>query len=190
MTDPDFFAAMAVGIPPITPPIRIGLDLAAGTDTAVVAEVAADGTITRMATLPRNRAMDKPTYSWSFDEETYHGHFGSIDEAMKAAFDREVRIADAGELRPGVHIGESEPFHPSSLLDADAFIDWAQTQMYDELGEASEDFLGSITAEQKQELINVLADWISRADAGSNYWKIVNSSFHRFADYGLRQEAE
>ncbi|WP_164085947.1 hypothetical protein [Stenotrophomonas maltophilia] len=132
--------------------------------------------------------MNKPTYSWSFDEETYHGHFGSIDEAMKAAFDREVRTADAGELRPGVHIGESEPFHPASYLDADAFIDWAQTQMYDELGEASEDFLGSVTAEQQQELINFLADWISRADAGSHYWKIVNSSFHRFADYGLRQE--
>lgn len=47
MTDHDFFAAMAVGIPPITPPIRIGLDLAAGTDTTVVAEVAADGTVTR-----------------------------------------------------------------------------------------------------------------------------------------------
>ncbi|WP_414487154.1 hypothetical protein [Stenotrophomonas maltophilia] len=42
MTDHDFFAAMAGGIPPITPPIRIGLDLGAGTDTTVVAEVAAD----------------------------------------------------------------------------------------------------------------------------------------------------
>lgn len=52
MTDHDFFAAMAVGIPPITPPIRIGLDLAGGTDTTVVAEVAADGTIIRVATIP------------------------------------------------------------------------------------------------------------------------------------------
>lgn len=56
MTDPDFFAAMAVGIPPITPPIRIGLDLAGGTDTTVVAEVAADGTITRMATIPQEQS--------------------------------------------------------------------------------------------------------------------------------------
>lgn len=56
MTDHDFFAAMAVGIPPITPPSRIGLDLAAGTDTTVVAEVAADGTITRMTTLPKEQS--------------------------------------------------------------------------------------------------------------------------------------
>lgn len=46
MTDHDFFAAMAVGIPPITPPIRIGLDLAAGTDTTVVAAVGAHATPT------------------------------------------------------------------------------------------------------------------------------------------------
>lgn len=56
MTDHDFFAAMAVDIPPITPPIRIGLDLAAGTDTTVVAEVAADGTITRVTPLPEEQS--------------------------------------------------------------------------------------------------------------------------------------
>ena len=49
MTDPDFFAAMAVGIPPITPPaapapIWIGVDLANGTDIHVEASNAADGT--------------------------------------------------------------------------------------------------------------------------------------------------
>lgn len=134
--------------------------------------------------------MHKPTYSWSFDEETYHGQFGSIDEAMQAAFDREVRTADAGELRPGVHIGENEPFSPASHLDAEAFIDWAQQQMHDELGEQSEDFLGSVTDEQQQELVNFLADWLGRADAGSHYWKIVNSSFHKFAAYGLSQDAQ
>ena len=49
MTDPDFFAAMAVGIPPITPPaapalIWIGVDLANGTDMHVEAGRATDGT--------------------------------------------------------------------------------------------------------------------------------------------------
>ncbi|MCF3547827.1 hypothetical protein GUV61_22010 [Stenotrophomonas maltophilia] len=56
MTHPDFFAAMAVGIPPITPPTRIGLDLATGTDTTVVVEVAADGTITRMTSLQKEQS--------------------------------------------------------------------------------------------------------------------------------------
>jgi hypothetical protein len=135
--------------------------------------------------------MDKPTYSWSFDEETYHGEFGSIDGAIEAAFAHDKRAsANPSDWRQGVHIGESEPFYPASHLDADAFIDWAQTQMYDELGEASEDFLGSVTDLQQQELVNFLADWLGRADAGSHYWKIVNSNFHRFADYGLAREAE
>ncbi|WP_267257561.1 hypothetical protein [Stenotrophomonas maltophilia] len=46
MTDQDFFAAMAVGIPPITPPTRIGLDLATGAYINAVAEVGADATPT------------------------------------------------------------------------------------------------------------------------------------------------
>ncbi|WP_313465679.1 hypothetical protein [Stenotrophomonas sp.] len=134
--------------------------------------------------------MDKPTYSWSFDEETYHGHFGSIDEAIKAAFDREVRGgSDAGELPLGVHIGECEPFQPANHLGADAFIDWAQQQMCEELGEQSEDFLASVSAVERLELDAFLEGWIGRVDAGSSYWKINNSAFHRFADYGLSQDA-
>lgn len=133
--------------------------------------------------------MDKPTYSWSFDEETYHGDFGSIDEAMKAAFDREVRTADAGELRPGVHIGENEPFDTGTYVGSEAFIDWARERVFEELGEASEDFLGTVTAEQQQELDAFLQSWVSRVDYGSHYWKIKNSTFHRFADYGLSQDA-
>lgn len=133
--------------------------------------------------------MDKPTYSWSYDEETYHGQFGSIDEAMKGAFAGDRHLDDDGNSRPGVHIGENEPFQPASYLGAEAFIEWAQQQMYDELGEQSEDFLGSVTDEQQQELVNFLADWLGRADAGSRYWKVNNSAFHRFADYGLSQDA-
>lgn len=134
--------------------------------------------------------MHKPTYSWSFDEETYHGDFGSIDDAMKAAFDREVRTADAGELRPGVHVGENAPFSASDVVHAEALIEWAQGQMADELGESSEDFLASVSDELVQELDAFLASWLARADAGSHYWKIKRSTFQRFADYGLSQDAE
>ncbi|MGM1042032.1 hypothetical protein [Stenotrophomonas sepilia] len=48
MTDPDFFADMAVGIPPITPPAGpapnwIGIDLANGPDMHAEVGIAADG---------------------------------------------------------------------------------------------------------------------------------------------------
>ncbi|HEL4805614.1 hypothetical protein [Stenotrophomonas maltophilia] len=134
--------------------------------------------------------MDKATYSWSFDEETYHGQFGSIEEAMKAAFDREVRTADAGELRPGVHIGEQEPLLPTSVIHAEALIEWARDQMLDQIGEAAEIFLESVTPAQKIRLDAFLNDWIRLVDGNTSYWTIINSAFHRFADYGLRQEAE
>lgn len=50
MTDPDFFAAMAVGIPPIKAPVApapvwIGIDLANGPDTRIEVGRAADGTV-------------------------------------------------------------------------------------------------------------------------------------------------
>lgn len=49
MTDHDFFAAMAVGIPPIKPPatpepVWIGVDLANGPDTHIEVDRASDGT--------------------------------------------------------------------------------------------------------------------------------------------------
>lgn len=49
MTDPDFFAAMAVGIPPIKPPVPpgpvwTGVDLAHGPDMHTEVGRAADGT--------------------------------------------------------------------------------------------------------------------------------------------------
>lgn len=134
--------------------------------------------------------MDKPTYSWSYDEETYHGQFGSIDEAMQAAFAGDKHLDDDGNGRPGVHVGENEPFHPANHLGAEAFIDWAQQQIFEELGEQSEDFLADAPPDQKLELDEFLASWIGRADAGSHYWKIKNSTFHKFADYDLAQVAE
>ncbi|MDT3457391.1 hypothetical protein ROV96_19360 [Stenotrophomonas pavanii] len=50
MTDHDFFAAMAVGIPPIKPPVPpapvwIGVDLAGGPDMHTEVGRAADGTL-------------------------------------------------------------------------------------------------------------------------------------------------
>lgn len=47
MTDNDFIAAMKRGLPPIAPPVWCGVDLAAGTDVSVKADVAA-GAITNI----------------------------------------------------------------------------------------------------------------------------------------------
>lgn len=46
MTDNDFIAAMKRGLPPIDPPVWCGVDLAAGTDVSVEADVDAAGAIT------------------------------------------------------------------------------------------------------------------------------------------------
>jgi len=48
MTDQDFIAAMKRGLPPITPPVWCGVDLAAGPDASVEADIDASGAITNI----------------------------------------------------------------------------------------------------------------------------------------------
>ncbi|WP_099473379.1 hypothetical protein [Stenotrophomonas maltophilia] len=117
MTDHDFFAAMAVGIPPITPPTRIGLDLATGSDTTVVAEVAADGTITRMATIPQEQSPmtqlkafyvdDMPTiYAAATPEEAARLYEEDVGDACGEGYPHEVSAAELDRSIP--EFGEDE----------------------------------------------------------------------------------
>jgi hypothetical protein len=127
--------------------------------------------------------MDKPTYSWSADEETWTGPFGSIDEAIKDAFDT------CADDVTDVSIGETEVINTGSLFTADHFCDAAQERLSDEIGEAGDDFLGGATAEQRAELDAFLTAWVAKVEPGE-YFRVDSWKAHRFADYGLVREAE
>ncbi len=127
--------------------------------------------------------MDKPTYSWSADEETWVGPFGSIDEAIKDAFD--TCAQDVTE----VHIGEAEIINTGALLAADQFCDLVQERLSDEIGESGYDFLSSATVEQRAELDAILSAWVATVEPGP-YYRVDGWIAHRFADYGLSRDAE
>ena len=126
--------------------------------------------------------MDKPTYSWSSNSETYIGDFGSIDEAVQDAF-------DSGIDAEGVNVGENNYVDAGRLVDVDHLIDQLQDAMFQIVGEAADAFLTSVSPEKKAELAELTGAWVRSADSAV-YWEVNNPSFHRFADYGLRQEAE
>lgn len=127
--------------------------------------------------------MDKPTYSWSADEETWHGPFGSIDEAIQDAF------ATCAEDVTDVCIGETETIDTGSLFTASQFCELAQERLSDEIGEYGDDFLRSASPEQVAELDAFLRAWVAKVEPGE-YFRVDSWRAHRFADYGLRQEAE
>ena len=126
--------------------------------------------------------MDKPTYSWSSNCDTYTGDFGSIDEAVQDAF-------DSGVDAEGVNVGENNYVDASRLVDVDHLIDQLQDAMFQIVGEAADAFLTSVSAEKKAELAELTGAWVRSADSAV-YWEVDNPSFHRFADYGLVRESK
>lgn len=55
MTDNDFIAAMKHGLQPIDPPVWCGIDLAAGPDASVEADIDSTGTITNVRVVQRDQ---------------------------------------------------------------------------------------------------------------------------------------
>jgi len=130
-------------------------------------------------------AQPKAQYSWSVDEETYRDQCDSIEEAIAAALDHH------GDLEIGItiSIGEIIPVDALQLVDADSVIDNMSCQAYDLAGEPSEDYLGSVTDEQKRELEALIAAWADRAEKPA-FWQIGTIFVHTVTAEDLRESCE
>lgn len=115
-------------------------------------------------------------YSWSMDKEIYHDQCNSIAEAVAAA------VAHHGGLDLGISIsiGEIIPVDASQLIDADSVIDNMSCQAFDLAGEPSEDYLGRVTKEQKDELEALIAAWADRVEKPT-FWQIGTVYVHTVA---------
>ncbi len=132
-----------------------------------------------------SEAQPKKQYSWSLDEETYQDHCDSIEEAVAAALDHH------GDLGIGstIFVGEIIPVDASQLVDADSVIDNMSCQAYDLAGESSEDYLGSVTKEQKSELEALIAAWADRVEKPA-FWQIGTIYVHTVSAEDLRGSSE
>ncbi|UPG86811.1 hypothetical protein L2Y94_05505 [Luteibacter aegosomatis] len=115
--------------------------------------------------------MDTRTFSYSYDEETFHGKYASREEAINAA----AKNSYDGCLAEGttIWIGRNEP--PPHVRDlmigADDFVEYIAERVGEEYGECSQDFL-DVDAEQKAEIqrrLDDIADYIQLIDAPTFY---------------------
>ncbi|HDS1579958.1 TPA: hypothetical protein QEL15_002040 [Stenotrophomonas maltophilia] len=127
--------------------------------------------------------MDKPTYSWSADEEYWHGPFVSIEAAMQDAFEScDVDVT-------GVSVGVTDTIDTGALFSASNFCELVQERLSDEIGEGGDDFLCSATPEQLAELDKFLAAWVAKVEPG-DYFRVDRWDSHLFTDHGLVREGK
>lgn len=121
--------------------------------------------------------MSKETgtqYSWSTDEERFHDQCDSVEAAIAAAVDYH---GDDMEVGGTVYVGEVMRVDTAQLISADSIIENMQCQAYEHAGEASEDYLASVTSEQEKELARLVAAWADSVEK-PNFWKVLNSVAH------------
>ena len=115
-------------------------------------------------------------YSYSTDEENYHGEYDSVE----AACDGATEEIEADENVVGRHfwVGEQvEPPAPESYWEADLWLEHVACQ--DEYsGDWADGWDGNSTNEQRAELEAevraVMANWLDKYDLRPKFWNIVN----------------
>ncbi|MBA4187564.1 MAG: hypothetical protein C0467_06050 [Planctomycetaceae bacterium] len=91
-------------------------------------------------------------FAWSSDEETFHGSFDSVEEALdegRSSYpDRTIYVGEAAEVY--VH-----------GPDADDVTERLVSSVYDQVGEYAESFLDDVTKEAREELDTALTAVVS-----------------------------
>ena len=111
-------------------------------------------------------------YSWSTDEEQFHGQFDSEEAAIADALCISGHDFEVGNV---IWIGEAVPVLAEELVRAESVIDQMLETAYELAGEASEDYLSGVTAEQKKELESLIAAWADGVENPS-FWQITNTT--------------
>lgn len=114
--------------------------------------------------------VDKARYCWSVDGEYYTGDFNTEQKAIKDA--KEC----VGDICEEVYIGTCEKVVLSWNCNEEEIIESMYDNLYEECGEASENF--NVTREQELELANrinrCVKQWIKDMKIKPNCWGVVN----------------
>lgn len=120
----------------------------------------------------QNKGPDEPTpstYSYSTDDEFYHGEFDSPEAAAAEAFYNDPELES-------VSIGENRKYTAHRYVSADRIIEDVTERAYDECGEASEVWLYGVmhNVDLKTELERLVGDWL-QAQEPPNFWRVANA---------------
>ncbi len=118
--------------------------------------------------------LEEKQYSWSTDEEQFHDQCNSAEEAIAAAIKYHGGTLEAGHT---IYVGEVLRVTTASLIDASGIVEAMQEAAYDCSGEASEDYLATVTKEQLSELERAVAAWADSVEPPA-FWQVVNAIAH------------
>ena len=107
---------------------------------------------------------------WHYDEV-----YNTREEAIKGG--TELAKDEGGEC---FRIGEMIPYDVPGI-DAELVIERMQETVYEEIGEAADDYLNNIKEEHENELeeklTQVFTEWAKKYSYNSTFYKVVNDEF-------------
>lgn len=103
---------------------------------------------------------------WSKDDESFNSD--SLGDLIR---DYDLVVGDT------VYTGIAYHPSPSMFIDADDVIEYAQERAYDEFSDYAENYLNSVTDEEKKKLDDFLADWMKR-NSDITFYSVKNITKH------------
>lgn len=116
-----------------------------------------------------------PTYCFSTDEEMFRDdcEVADMDEARKYA-EEELCLEDGQKF----YVGLRKDVHPEMKLNADSIMERIGEQLYDDVGEISEDW-PQATVEQiadlELRLQAVVRQWLVETKNTPTFWQVVGT---------------
>lgn len=105
-------------------------------------------------------------YSYSYDEENYHGNFQSPEAAAADVFLDDPEIDE-------IWVGENSYVTAHEFIDADDVLENAQQRADEHAGECAGDWLSWFGKEKRAELEVLIGDWLQENEP-PRFWTIEN----------------
>jgi len=122
------------------------------------------------------------SFSWSRDEERYHGEFATREAALEEAaaeYPEQEAFWTGLIVRPNVK---------AWLPDVDHQIEAMQERAWEEAGEISETFMEDVTKDQRKELQAemdaVMLAWMARHNLEPRFWLVEQVEEHEMPQVG------
>lgn len=130
-------------------------------------------------------------YAYSTDEEHFYSAAGDTrEDALEEGI-------DSNDLEPGrtIWTGEIDREQAATFApDADDLIDTMMNRAYEDSGEWAEDWLMTVTPEQKAELTtsikSIVNEWADKHGHQPKFFHVVNIEAHKVPDLAPREPEE
>jgi hypothetical protein len=105
-------------------------------------------------------------YSYSYDEECYHGQFDTPEAAAAEVFASDPHLNE-------IWVGENKGVTAHAFIDADDVLENSQQRADEHAGECAGDWLSGLGKEKRAALEVLIGDWLQENEPPC-FWTIEN----------------